>query len=460
MNARLSDMATLLGAPLEGDDADFAGASIDTRRLERHALFFALPGTRVDGHDYVAKAASLGAAGAVVAHAVDTPLPQIVVDDVEAALQQAGAEARQAFSGAVVGVTGSNGKTTVKQMLAAILTEAGSVLATEGNLNNHLGVPLTLMRLDDTLERAVIEMGASHAGEIAMLAEMARPQIGVVTNAGLAHIEGFGSREGVAHAKGEMFSSLAADGIAVINGDDEFAPLWQELAGERRQFVFARDKAAGVDVYVEDEVLAADESRFTLHLPAGSAAVTMPLGGSHNVSNALAAAAVASALDLDAEFIARGLAAMQAVGGRMTITAGRHGARIIDDSYNANPGSLAAALGWLAQQPGTRWAALGDMGELGDIAEQAHRNAGHAARDAGIERLWVTGPLSRLTAEAFGPGAQWYSTHGELIAALETALSVRRNDTTLLIKGSRSARMDRLADALALEPNARAGASC
>jgi len=460
MNARLSAMASLLGVPLQGSDADYAGASIDTRRLAPKALFFALPGARVDGHDYVARAASLGAAGAVVVREIDTPLPQIVVDDVAAALQQAGAQARRAFAGALIGVTGSNGKTTVKQMLAAILAEAGPVLATEGNLNNHLGVPLTLMRLNDTVERAVVEMGASHTGEIAMLSEMARPQVGLVTNAGLAHIEGFGSREGVARAKGEMFSSLAAEGIAVINGDDEFAPLWQELAGDRRQIVFARAQADGVDVFAAGEEQAADASRFMLHVPGGSAAVTLPLAGSHNVSNALAAAAAASALEIDAELIARGLAGMQAVGQRMAITAGRHGARIIDDSYNANPGSLAAALGWLAQQPGTRWAALGDMGELGELAEQAHRNAGRAARDAGIERLWVTGELSRYTAEAFGPGAQWYSTHGELIAALEIALSVRRAETTLLIKGSRSARMDRLADALAVAPQARAGASC
>jgi UDP-N-acetylmuramoyl-tripeptide--D-alanyl-D-alanine ligase len=460
MNGRLSDIATLLGATLQGSDADYVGASIDTRRLERGALFFALPGTRVDGHEFVARAASLGAAAAVVAHEVDSPLPQIVVDDVEAALQQVGAEARRGFGGAVIGVTGSNGKTTVKQMLAAILSEAGSVLATEGNLNNHLGVPLTLVRLNDTVNRAVIEMGASHAGEIAMLAEMARPQVGVVTNAGLAHIEGFGSREGVARAKGEMFSSLPADGVAVINGDDEFASLWQELAGERQRLVFARENTDGADVFASDEELDAGETRFTLHTPTGSAAVTLPLAGSHNVSNALAAAAAASAIDLDADLIARALARMEGVSGRMAVTAGRHGVRLIDDSYNANPGSLAAALGWLAQQDGTRWAALGDMAELGEMAEEAHRNAGLAARDAGIERLWTTGELSRLSAEAFGPGAQWFSTHGELIAALEAALSVRRSETTLLIKGSRSARMDRVADALAAEGKAKAGATC
>ena len=460
MNGRLSDMVTLLGATLQGSDSDYAGASIDTRRLTRGALFFALPGARVDGHDFVARAASLGAAAAVVAREVDSPLPQIVVDDVEAALQQAGAEARRSFNGAVIGVTGSNGKTTVKQMLAAILAEAGSVLATEGNLNNHLGVPITLMRLNDSINRAVIEMGASHAGEIAMLAELARPQVGVVTNAGMAHIEGFGSREGVAKAKGEMFSGLADDGIAVINGDDDFAPLWHELAGERQRLVFARHARADADVFASDIELEANSSRFMLHTPTGAADVVLPLAGAHNISNALAAAAAASAIDLDADLIARSLAAMVGVGGRMTIIVGRHGARLIDDSYNANPGSLAAALGWLAQQRGTRWAALGDMAELGDQAEQAHRDAGRAARESGIERLWVTGQLSRLTAEAFGPGAQWFANHGELIAALETALSVRQSDTTLLIKGSRSARMDRVADALALEADAKAGVSC
>ncbi|MBS64657.1 UDP-N-acetylmuramoyl-tripeptide--D-alanyl-D-alanine ligase [Salinisphaera sp.] len=460
MKGRLSELAQTLNASLHGRDGEYAGASIDTRRLERNALFFALPGERVDGHDFVARAASLGAAAAVVARVVDSPLPQLVVADVEQALQQAGAASRRAFDGTVIGVTGSNGKTTVKQMLAAILAEAGSVLATEGNLNNHLGVPITLMRLDDSVNRAVIEMGASHAGEIAMLAELVRPKVGMVTNAGMAHIEGFGSREGVARAKGEMFAGLDADGIAVINGDDDFAPLWHELAGDRQRLVFARHARAEADVFASDIELGADHSRFTLHTPTGAADIVLPLAGAHNISNALAAAAAASAIELDADLIARALGAMKGVGGRLAIIAGRHGARLIDDSYNANPNSLAAALGWLAQQRGARWAALGDMAELGDQAEQAHRDAGRAARESGIERLWVTGELSRLTAEAFGPGAQWFANHGELIAALETALSVRQSETTLLIKGSRSARMDRVADALALQANAKAGVSC
>jgi len=466
MKARLSELAVRIGAELHGADGDFRGASIDTRRVERGNLFFALPGSRVDGHDFVARAASLGAAAAVVDRLVDSPAPQLQVMDVEAALQRAGAASRHDFDGPVIGVTGSNGKTTVKQMLAAILDHAGSVLATEGNLNNHLGVPLTLMRLDESSQRAVVEMGASSSGEIAMLCDMARPDIAVVTNAGVAHLEGFGSREGVARAKGEIYAGLADDGTAVINADDAYAGLWSEIAGTRSQIRFARREGEGVDVYASHEELAADGSRFTLHTPTGSARVNLKLAGAHNISNALAAAAVAGALNLDADLIARGLAGMAAVGGRMVVTSARDGARLVDDSYNANPESLAAALGWLAQQPGPRWAVLGDMGELGDYAEQAHIEAGTTARQAGVSRLWLTGPLSRHTAESFGEGARWFTDHDALSEALLSALahdSAENNHTgpvTVLVKGSRSARMDRVADALRMDANARAGAPC
>lgn len=460
MKGRLTELATRIDAQLHGADGAFDGASIDTRRLARGALFFALPGSRVDGHDFVARAASLGAAAAVVDRLVDSPLPQLLVVDVEAALQRSGAVARARFEGAVIGVTGSNGKTTVKQMLAAILAEAGSVLATEGNLNNHLGVPLTLLRLNTATNRAVIELGASHAGEIAMLCELTRPDVAVVTNAGSAHLEGFGSREGVARAKGEIYAGLADDGVAVINADDVYADLWSETAGSRTKLRFARTPGEAVDVYSTDEVLGADRSTFMLHTPTGSAAVELNLAGAHNISNALAAAAAASALDLDADLIARGLAGMAAVGGRMAVTAARHGARLVDDSYNANPGSLAAALGWLGQQSGARWAALGDMGELGDHAEQAHADAGTAARSAGVSRLWLTGEMSRLTAETFGEGARWFADHASLSDALLDTLNATAEPVTVLVKGSRSARMDRVADALRVEADAKAGASC
>lgn len=458
MNGRLSELAEVLGATLHGADGDYAGASIDTRRLARGALFFALAGEHVDGHDFVAKAGCLGAAAAVVDRRVDAGVPQLEVADVAAALQRAGAHARAGFEGPVIGVTGSNGKTTVKQMLAAILGEAGPVLATEGNLNNQLGVPLTLMRLDGRVERAVIEMGASGGGEIAALASMARPTVGVITNAGSAHLEGFGSREGVARGKGELYEALPEDSVAVINADDAYAGFWRDLAGTRRVVTFGHDNAA--DVSAQGIASGADGSRFTLVAPQGQIAIDLPLAGAHNVSNALAAAAAALAAGLELATVAAGLEGMRAVGGRMAITAAQHGARLVDDSYNANPGSLAAALGWLAQQSGARWAALGDMGELGAYTAEAHRHAGEAAREAGIDRIWATGPHSRLTVEAFGDGGEWFENHAALNAALVAALAAADAPVTILVKGSRSARMDRVADALRVAPSAKAGASC
>lgn len=460
MNGRLLELASVLGATLHGGDGDYRGASIDTRRLAPGALFFALPGQHVDGHDFVARAASLGAAAVVVDRVVDSRVPQLEVADVQAALQRAGAHARSRFQGTVIGVTGSNGKTTVKQMLAAICGEAGTVLATEGNLNNHLGVPLTLMRLDNDVQYAVVEMGANHAGEIAMLCELARPDIGVVTNAGWAHLEGFGSRDGIAHAKGELFNSLADDGVAILNTGDDYAGLWRDMIGDRRCLRFALDAGVDVDVHAADSHNDAGASRFTLHAPDGDAKVQLPLAGAHNIANALAAAATASALAIDVNAIARGLAAMANVGGRMAVVAGRQGARIVDDSYNANPGSLAAALDWLATQPEPRWAVLGDMGELGDYTAEAHRNAGSAAREAGVARLWATGENSRLTVEAFGAGGDWFADHAALNTALIAALEQATGNTTVLVKGSRGARMDRVVDALRCENNAGAGVSC
>ncbi|MGB7756927.1 MAG: UDP-N-acetylmuramoyl-tripeptide--D-alanyl-D-alanine ligase [Salinisphaera sp.] len=460
MKGRLSEFALALGARLIGDDAVFDGASIDTRRIAHGALFFALAGEHADGHEFVARAGAAGAAAAVVDHPVDADVSQLVVDDVLDALARAARLARAGFAGPVVGVTGSNGKTTVKQMIAAIFSAAGPVMATEGNLNNHLGVPLTLMRLDASAERAVIEMGANHPGEIGQLAAVARPDVGVITNAGWAHLEGFGSREGIARAKGELFIRLPESGTAVINADDDYAGLWRELAEGRRLVTFSMDAGRGADVYADDIELGAEGVHFTLHTPDESRAITLDLAGRHNVANALAAAAVAVAVGLDAATIAAGLARTAAVAGRLSITSAAHGARLVDDSYNANPGSLAAALSWLGQQSGARWAVLGDMGELGDFAESAHHDAGVAARDAGIERLFATGENSRATVAAFGDGASWYPDHDSLTAALSGALAATEGDVIVLVKGSRSARMDRVADALRANGEEKVGASC
>ena len=458
MSARLDALAAAIGARRIGADRDYAGAGIDTRTLAAGELFFALPGAYVDGHDFVSAAAERGAAAAVVARPVDADLTQLVVDDVAAALTAAGAHARNGYGGTLAAITGSNGKTTVKQMLAAICGAAGPALATRGNLNNHLGVPLTLLRLGDQA-RAVVEMGASHAGEIAALCDLARPRVGAVTNAGAAHLEGFGSLEGVARAKGEMFSHLPADGIAVINADDDYAALWRELAGSRRQLSFgvrAQADVTACDIELDDHA-----SAFTLVMPDGQARLCLPLAGRHNVINALAAAACAYATAIDIQTIVGALTGMQPVAGRLAVTAARHGARLVDDSYNANPGSLTVALDWLAAQPGPRWVVLGDMAELGAHAETSHREAGRAARAAGVERLWVTGGQTRAAAAAFGAGGQWFVDHDALNAALTGALAEADNrGAIVLVKGSRSARMDRVADALRLESQSRAGVPC
>ncbi len=447
--ARLSDIARVTAGRLVGDDAEFCGAVIDSRRCEPGQLFVALPGSRVDGHDYLQAAADAGAAGALVARQQDCDLPQVVVEDVLESLQHYAAEHRQQFKGPVVAVTGSNGKTTTKEILAAVLGSAlgAEVLYTRGNLNNHIGVPLTLLGMREGQGAAVIEMGANHPGEIAMLTAIARPDVGIVTLAGAAHLEGFGSIEGVARSKGELFAGLPANGMAIINADDDYADLWRELAGERRHLTFGL--SAGADVTADSIRRENGHQHFLLRTPVGAAEVRLPLSGQHNVMNALAAAAAALALGVQADSIAGGLATANAVGGRLQIVAGPGGSRIVDDSYNANPTSMQAALNWLAEQPGRRWMAMGDMGELGADATAWHASVGAWARKAGVQLLLAVGELSAETVDAFGRGAVLCSGHDEAVSRLLQALDEEpASDVTLLVKGSRSMQMERVVQAL------------
>lgn len=442
---RLSSLARRLGAPLRGRDAAFSRVVTDTRQLKPGDLFVALAGERFDGHDFVRRAASLGAAGALVSTPIDCELPQVVVPDVLRGLQDYARSWREDFELPLVAVTGSNGKTTTKQLLAAVFAERGPVLYTEGNLNNQIGVPLTLLRLRQSHATAVIEMGANHAGEIARLTEIARPQVGVVTQAGDAHLEGFGSREGVARAKGELFAGLGSDGVAVINADDPYAPLWRRMAGESSVIRFGFSDLA--DARATDLHMLPDGagSEFTLIVPEGRAQVMLPLPGRHNVMNALAAAACALALGMSAEDIAAGLAQVRAAPGRVVWKITRVGARLIDDSYNANPTSLRAALELLAAQHAERWAVLGSMAELGPDAPRLHEEAGRIARRLGIERLYATGALAPRYVAGFGAGARAFDDHEALLKALEPDLSPQ---VTLLVKGSRAAQMDRIVAAL------------
>jgi UDP-N-acetylmuramoyl-tripeptide--D-alanyl-D-alanine ligase len=442
----LSELRPALGAELRHGDAHFERVVIDSRAVQAGDLFVALRGENHDGHAFVAQARAAGAVGAVVSEWVEVELPQLQVGDTLVALQQMGAAARAQFRQPVVAVTGSNGKTTTKQMLAAVFAARGPVLATVGNLNNHIGVPLTLLRLRDEHRTAVIEMGANHPGEIALLTSLARPDVGVVTQAGDAHLEGFGSREGVARAKGELFAGLDG-GIAVINADDSYAGLWRQLAARASILSFGLHAQADVRAeQIEFEPLEdAVGSRFVLRTPTGSASVHLPMPGRHNVMNALAAAACGIALGLDADVIASGLARVEGARGRLSWLATPEGARVLDDSYNANPSSLRAAMELLAGLRGRRWLVLGGMAELGPEAPRLHREAGALARSLGIDRLYTLGALAAEAAQGFGAGAEAFTDVQAMAEALHASLSA---DTVVLVKGSRSARMERVVAAL------------
>jgi UDP-N-acetylmuramoyl-tripeptide--D-alanyl-D-alanine ligase len=446
----LSWIAQRLDARLTGADATFERVVTDTRDLRAGDLFVALRGERHDGHDFLHQAAQSGAAGALVErrHAID--LPQIEVPDTLNGLQRAAVAWRERYAEPVVAVTGSNGKTTTKQMMATIFRARGPVLATRGNLNNHIGVPLTLLELRPEHRTAVIEMGANHAGEIARLAGFARPDVGIVTQAGDAHLEGFGSREGVARAKGELFAALGRDGIAIINADDAYAPLWREMARTSSRIEFGMQGSA--DVVAEDlyELEGGEGTEFSLRTPTGQATVRLPLPGRHNVMNALAAAAGATALGLVPELIADGLSAVEPVQGRVRWKRTRSGAQLIDDSYNANPSSLRAGLALLARSSGQRWVVLGDMAELGPQAAELHRQCGAAAREEGIDRLFAAGRYAGEYAQGFGAGSEAFADVEPLVRRLQDSVDA---SVTLLVKGSRSARMERVVAALTETPS-------
>ena len=443
---QLSGAAAAIGADFCGHDAWFEGVSTDTRTLVNGELFCALAGPNFDGHDHCAVAEKKGASGLIIDRTVDTHLPALTVDDTRRALGRLAREWRQQFTLPVVGVTGSSGKTTVKEMIAAILRVNATVLATQGNLNNDIGVPQTLFRLDARHDYAVVEMGANHLGEIEWLAEIAKPLVGVITLCAASHLEGFGSVEMVARAKGELYTGLLANGVAVLNADDNFAAYWSDVARGRRILRFGLKNPADVSAEKLSNRGVGKGMSFTLRLPSSSVDIDLPFDGVHNVSNALAAAAAASALDVESDTIKRGLESARKIGGRLCVRGGLRGSRIIDDTYNANPTSLAAAVDVLASVEGRKWVVLGDMGELGPGTVELHQAAGANARAAGVDRLYTFGALAEKAASAFGEGAGNYSTIDELIAALGSDLDA---DVTVLVKGSRAMKMERVIDALA-----------
>jgi UDP-N-acetylmuramoyl-tripeptide--D-alanyl-D-alanine ligase len=449
----LSELAAPLGGHLAGGDATFGAISTDTRRLAPGELFVALVGPSFDGHDFVGQAVVHGAVAALVSREVDVAMPRLVVPDTRLALGALGARWRGASRARVVAVTGSNGKTTLKEMIAAILRRRGRVLATAGNLNNDIGVPLTLARLQEE-DYAVVEMGANHVGEIRYLSGLARPDVAVLNNAGRAHLEGFGSLENIARGKAEIVTGLADDGVFVYHADSSWVPLWRELAAGRRCLSFGLRADADV-TSPGGSALRWDDAGFHQHFTvraAGTAAeVELALAGGHNRLNALAATAAALAVGATLEDCCAGLAAIRPVAGRLAARRRADGGWLIDDSYNANPESVAAAIAVLAAAPGSGVLVLGDLAELGADAPALHASLGEQARAAGIGALHTVGTLSAAASSAFGAGAQHHASQGALVGALRRAL---RPEDAVLVKGSRSARMERIVEALAGEERA------
>jgi UDP-N-acetylmuramoyl-tripeptide--D-alanyl-D-alanine ligase len=443
LNLRLAEIALWTRGSLAGTDASVSGVGIDSRTIAPGQLFVALHGEHADGHAYVAAAAERGAAGALVSRKVDAPVATIEVPDTLLALGDLASAVRAQRTAQVVGITGSNGKTTVKTLAAAILARHGRTHVNHGNFNNELGLPLTLLAMPEDTQYAVLEMGAGKPGDIDYLAAIARPQIGLVNNIAPAHLERMGTIDAIAETKGAVYSALPPDGVAVINADSDFAAYFAGLAGHRRVLRFGLEQAA--DVGARDLMLAAEGSRFVLATPAGDTDVALPLPGRHNVANALAAAAIAVALEVPLATIRAGLESAPAVAGRLRVERMPGGWTLIDDSYNANPGSLRAAVETLALAGGERWLVLGDMAELGPAATELHAEIGRFARERGIERLWAVGRLSAAAATAFGEGAEHFDSQPDLAVALGAALHA---GVTCLVKGSRSSAMERVIAAL------------
>ena len=441
---RLGEAAAVLGLRAVGEDLAFEGVSTDSRTTTRGALFVAVRGPRYDGHDFVGAAGGRGAAAALVERVPDVPIPFILVRDSVRALGELAADWRRRFGDLLlVGITGSNGKTTVKNMVAAIFGTLGPVSATRGNLNNEIGVPLTLCELDAGHRAAVVELGANHRGEIAALTTLARPAIGVVTQCAPAHLEGFGSIEGVARAKGELFECLPDDAAAVINADDPYAGLWRELAHPRRCISFGAGANADVRVHAASGT---EPGRVALDTPAGRVEADLALPGAHNALNAGAAAAAAIVADVGLDAIREGLASVRPAQGRLESKRGLRGAEILDDTYNANPASLQAGLQVLGAKPAPRWLVLGDMGELGSSGADLHAEAGRRARRHGVERLLVVGELGVEAARAFGDGATHFADCAALADRLRDELP---RGATVLVKGSRAMAMERVVAAIA-----------
>ena len=452
----LQDAALATGGTAVGRQVLFLSVSTDSRAIKPGQLFVALRGDRFDGHDYVAAVAAQGAVAAMVdkawAAANPVPLPLLIVDDTRLGLGRLAAGWRNRFELPLIGVTGSNGKTSVKEMCAAILRAQArfdgldpdlAVLATQGNLNNDIGLPLMLLRLSGNHRAAVIEMGMNHPGEIGYLTRLAAPTVALVNNAQRAHLQGMGSVNEVAREKGAIYEGLSADGVAVINADDAFAGYWKALNAGREILTFGLSAGADVTARCTSHGFASD---LVLTTPQGEARFRLQVPGLHNVRNALAASAACLAAGASLDAVADGLGTYTGTPGRLHLRKGAHGAVVIDDSYNANPDSMRAGIAVLAATPGRKILVIGDMGEIGEQSFQYHDEIGGYAKSEGVDFLFGLGEMSEVAARNFGEGGFHFSKVDDLVAALKAELN---EDTVVLVKGSRFMKMERVVDAIA-----------
>ncbi|MBJ8401232.1 MULTISPECIES: UDP-N-acetylmuramoyl-tripeptide--D-alanyl-D-alanine ligase [Citrobacter] len=445
ISVTLSQLAEILRGELKGADLALDAVTTDTRKVTPGCLFVALKGERFDAHDFADKAQESGAGALLVSRSLDTNLPQLIVKDTRLAFGELAAWVRAQVPARVVALTGSSGKTSVKEMTAAILSQCGNTLYTAGNLNNDIGVPMTLLRLNNDYDYAVIELGANHQGEIAWTVGLTRPEAALVNNLAAAHLEGFGSLAGVAKAKGEIFTGLSANGIAIMNADNNDWLNWQSIIGDRKVWRFSPN-AANSDFSAANVHVTSHGTEFTLQTPTGSIDVLLPLPGRHNIANALAAAALSMAVGATHEAIKAGLKDLQAVPGRLFPIQLAENQLLLDDSYNANVGSMTAAVQVLSEMPGYRVLVVGDMAELGAESEACHVQVGVAAKAAGIDRVLSTGKLSQAISDASGVG-EHFADKSALTAHLK-ALIAEHQIMTILVKGSRSAAMEEVVRAL------------
>lgn len=439
MKFTLTEIAQITNGQLFGENQIVDGVSTDTRNLQAGNLFIALVGEKINPHELIEAGQANHAGAVLVERKLNTNCTQIVVPNTYPALHELAVAWRNKFKQPVVGVTGSNGKTSVKELIKQILSTQGEVLATVGNLNNHIGVPLTLLGLAEKHRYAVVEMGANHTGEIAVLTRLVNPDVGVVTNIGPVHLEGFGSLEGVVRAKAELYRHMSPQGIAVVNADESYRQLWKEDIGERMQITFGVEQNADVVGKTIDLDL------ISIITPIGEMHVQLQAFGQHIVYNALAATAVCLGLGIDLVDVKTGLEATKPVSGRLTRLEGIGGACILDDTYNANPASLFVALDVQAQEASERWLVLGDMGELGSESIAWHKKAGEIAREFGVTRLFGIGELARHAVDAFGAGAEHFSNHVAVTVILQNELYEK---VCVLVKGSRAMHLEKVVTAI------------